>query len=408
VPFCGNFLFAAIQALTRQFHFFATHSRRRQFYGFIDFDVAGTTAEIAGQRFLDLITRRLWFLIHQFLCRQEKAGRAIAALRRAEIGEGILQRMKRPARGHAFDRCDLTVFGIQTQKQTRQNRTPVDQDGARAALSQLTSVLGARQRKVFAQDFKQRLVRRKGHFGHFTVECERDVLFLFHLLAPLRLEGDHNFRGVSPTVREGSEIKVGEAFAVAADVRNPEEVEQALAATVERFGRIDIVVNGAAGNFLCAAEELSPNGFGTVVDIDLKGTFNVCRAAFAELKKNQGQILNISATLHYLGTPMQIHVSAAKAGVDALTKNLAVEWGRYGIRVNAIAPGPIGDTEGMKRLVPEPIKEKLKQRIPLGRFGLIEDIENAAVFLCSNAASYINGAVIVVDGGHWLASNSLL
>jgi peroxisomal 2,4-dienoyl-CoA reductase len=200
----------------------------------------------------------------------------------------------------------------------------------------------------------------------------------------------------------------GEAFAVAADVRKPDEVEQAIAATIERFGKIDIVVNGAAGNFLCQAEELSPNGFGTVVDIDLKGTFNVCRAAFAELKKNRGQILNISATLHYLGTPMQIHVSAAKAGVDALTRNLAVEWGRYGIRVNAIAPGPIGDTEGMKRLVPEPIKEKLKQRIPLGRFGLIEDIENAAVFLCSGAANYINGAVLVVDGGHWLAANRLL
>jgi len=200
----------------------------------------------------------------------------------------------------------------------------------------------------------------------------------------------------------------GEAFAIAADVRKPEEVEQAISATVERFGKIDIVVNGAAGNFLCAAEELSPNGFGTVVDIDLKGTFNVCRAAFAELKKNRGQILNISATLHYLGTPMQLHVSAAKAGVDALTTNLAVEWGSYGIRVNAIAPGPIGDTEGMKRLVPEPIKEKLKKRIPLGRFGLIKDIECAAVFLCSDAAAYINGAVIVVDGGHWLAASRLI
>src|SRR5437588_7400673 len=108
-------------------------------------------------------------------------------------------------------------------------------------------------------------------------------------------------------VREGSDLEstsTGEAFAVAADVRKPEEVEKAIAATVERFGKIDIVVNGAAGNFLCTAEELSPNGFGTVVDIDLKGTFNVCRAAFAELKKNRGQILNISATLHYLGTPM--------------------------------------------------------------------------------------------------------
>jgi peroxisomal 2,4-dienoyl-CoA reductase len=217
-------------------------------------------------------------------------------------------------------------------------------------------------------------------------------------------------RGTSPTVSEDSPTPndIGEAFAIAADVRNPEEVEQAVAATVARFGKVDIVVNGAAGNFLCAAEELSPNGFGTVVDIDLKGSFNVCRAAFEQLKQHQGQVLNISATLHYLGTPMQLHVSAAKAGVDALTKNLAVEWGRYGIRVNAIAPGPIGDTEGMKRLVPEPIKEKLKKRIPLGRFGLIEDIETAAVFLCSGAASYINGAILVVDGGHWLAANRLL
>ena len=218
-------------------------------------------------------------------------------------------------------------------------------------------------------------------------------------------------RGSSPSYSEGQSVEgaiIGEALAVGADVRNPEEVQKAIAATVEHFGKIDIVINGAAGNFLCKAEELSPNGFGTVVDIDLKGTFNVCRAAFEQLKEHRGQILNISATLHYLGTPMQLHVSAAKAGVDALTRNLAVEWGRYGIRVNAIAPGPIGDTEGMKRLVPEPIKEKLKQRIPLGRFGLISDIENAAVFLCSDAASYINGAVLVVDGGHWLAANRFI
>jgi len=201
---------------------------------------------------------------------------------------------------------------------------------------------------------------------------------------------------------------IGEAFAVAADVRKPDEVQKAIAATVEKFGKIDIVVNGAAGNFLCPAEELSPNGFGTVVDIDLKGTFNVCRAAFPELKKHQGQILNISATLHYLGTPLQLHVSAAKAGVDALTTNLAVEWGRYGIRVNAIAPGPIGDTEGMKRLVPEPIKEQLKKRIPLGRFGSIRDIEEAAVFLCSDSASYINGVVIAIDGGQWLSSGRIV
>ncbi|HEX7770806.1 MAG TPA: SDR family oxidoreductase [Pyrinomonadaceae bacterium] len=200
----------------------------------------------------------------------------------------------------------------------------------------------------------------------------------------------------------------GKAIAAVADVRDPEAVEKAVAQTVEQLGKIDIVVNGAAGNFLCAAEELSPNGFGTVVDIDLKGTFNVCRATFAQLKEHRGQILNISATLHYIGTPMQLHVSAAKAGVDALTRNLAVEWGRYGIRVNGIAPGPIEDTEGMKRLVPEPVKNHLRKSIPLGRFGRIADIEKAAVFMCSEAASYINGTVLVVDGGQWLSMNRMV
>ena len=200
----------------------------------------------------------------------------------------------------------------------------------------------------------------------------------------------------------------GKAIAIAADVRQPEAVEKAVAEAIEQLGKIDIVVNGAAGNFLCSAAELSPNGFGTVVDIDLKGTFNVCRGAFAQLREHRGQILNISATLHYVGTPMQLHVSAAKAGVDALTRNLAVEWGPYGIRVNGIAPGPIEDTEGMKRLVPEPVKERLKKKIPLGRFGRIADIEKAAVFMCSDAASYINGMVLVVDGGQWLGGNRMV
>lgn len=200
----------------------------------------------------------------------------------------------------------------------------------------------------------------------------------------------------------------GECFAVAADVRDYAAVENAIAKTVEHFGKLDIVVNGAAGNFLVKPEELSANGFGTVVDIDTKGTFNVCRAAFEELKKSQGQILNISATLHYTATPMQIHVSAAKAGVDAITRNLAIEWGKYGIRVNGIAPGPIADTEGMKRLVPEPIKERLEKKIPLRRFGYIKDIENAAIFLCSDAASYISGVTLVVDGGHWLTGTGLV
>ncbi len=204
------------------------------------------------------------------------------------------------------------------------------------------------------------------------------------------------------------ESEGGECFAIAADVRDYEAVEKAIAATVEHFGKIDIVINGAAGNFLCKADELSANGFGTVLDIDTKGTFNVCRAAFSQLKENKGQILNISATLHYLGTPMQIHVSAAKAGVDAITRNLAVEWGRHGIRVNGIAPGPIEDTEGMKRLLMPELKDKLVNKIPLRRFGRIVDIENSAVFLCSDAASYISGVTLVVDGGQWLLGTSLM
>ena len=213
-----------------------------------------------------------------------------------------------------------------------------------------------------------------------------------------------NLEAMKKLVEDGG----GECLTVAVDVRDFEEVEKAIAATVEHYGRIDIVVNGAAGNFLCAADQLSPNGFGTVVDIDTKGTFNVCRASFEALKHSKGQILNISATLHYLATPMQIHVSAAKAGVDAITRNLSVEWGRHGIRVNGIAPGPIEDTEGMKRLLMPELKEKLTRKIPLQRFGRIADIENAALFLASDAASYINGVTLVVDGGSWLLGTSLM
>ncbi len=207
--------------------------------------------------------------------------------------------------------------------------------------------------------------------------------------------------------KEEIEKNGGECIAIAADVRDYESIQAAIDKTAVEYGKIDIVVNGAAGNFLSFAKDLSSNGFGTVVDIDTKGTFNVSRAAFEQLRASSGQILNISATLHYLATPMQIHVSAAKAGVDAITRNLAVEWGRYGIRVNGIAPGPIEDTEGMKRLLPPELKEKLTKRIPLQRFGRIKDIEDSALFLCSDAASFINGVTLVVDGGHWLTGTTL-
>ncbi len=192
-------------------------------------------------------------------------------------------------------------------------------------------------------------------------------------------------------------------FFKSGDVRSPEACEAAIEAAVQNLGRIDILVNGAAGNFLCPPELLSSNGFKTVIDIDLNGTFNMCRYAYKHLKESKGLILNISATLHYVGTPFQSHVSAAKAGIDALTINLAAEWGPDGIRVCGIAPGPIGDTEGMRRLAPGEAGEKLKKAIPLGRFGATEDIGLAAVFLASSAANYITGETLVVDGGQWLA-----
>lgn len=187
---------------------------------------------------------------------------------------------------------------------------------------------------------------------------------------------------------------------VVADVRNPDDAARIVADTIARFGKLDTVVNNAAGNFLAPAAALSPNGFKTVIEIDLGGTFHMCRAAFAALQQaGDGLILNISATLHYHGTPLQLHASAAKAGVDALTKNLAVEWGSSGVRVNAIAPGPIGDTEGMRRLAPGDFAQRAKVGIPLGRFGTVDEIAAAAVYLRSAAAAYVSGAILVVDGG---------
>lgn len=209
---------------------------------------------------------------------------------------------------------------------------------------------------------------------------------------------------ISKTAAELSDATGRPVLGLSADVRDPEAVARAIAATVEKFGKLTTLVNGAAGNFLVPAAGLSPNGFKTVIDIDLGGTFNASRAAFEHLKTStDGLVLNISATLHYHGTPLQIHASAAKAGVDAITKNLAVEWGRFGIRACGIAPGPIGDTEGMRRLAPGDAARMALAAIPAARFGTIDEIAAAAVFLRSSAAAYITGHTLVVDGGHSVA-----
>lgn len=201
-----------------------------------------------------------------------------------------------------------------------------------------------------------------------------------------------------------------ECLGVACDVRKPETVEAAMDQALERFGGIDIVVNGAAGNFLAPAATLSYNAFRTVIEIDTIGTYNVSKAAFDKhLKKNGGSIINISATLHYGATPLQTHASAAKAAVDSVTRSLALEWGRMGIRVNGIAPGPIADTEGMSRLAPPgDAKEKMMKTIPIGRWGRIDEIASVALFLSTDAASLIHGETIVADGGAWLGGSAML
>lgn len=214
---------------------------------------------------------------------------------------------------------------------------------------------------------------------------------------------------VTTAADELSAATGAKAIGVAADVRKPDEVAAAVAKAVETFGRLDIVVNGAAGNFLAPAAQLSSNAFRTVMEIDAAGTYNVCRAAFdAWLRDRGGVILNISATLHYGATPLQTHASAAKAAVDSITRSLALEWSPLGIRVNGIAPGPIDDTEGVTRLVPPDMRAKMEAAIPMGRFGRASEIANVALFLASDAASLVTGATVVADGGESLSGMGLV
>lgn len=187
------------------------------------------------------------------------------------------------------------------------------------------------------------------------------------------------------------------------DVRSLKSMCQVVDQTVAALGRIDFVICGAAGNFLSDFNHMSANAFKTVVDIDLIGSFNTVKACYPQLVKSKGSVLFISATLHYYGIPFQSHVAAAKAGIDALSNALAVEFGPIGIRSNCIAPGPIGGTEGFNKLVPN--KENFESKIPLQRVGKTTDIANATVFLFSPAAEWITGSVLVVDGGFWHMGN---
>ena len=200
----------------------------------------------------------------------------------------------------------------------------------------------------------------------------------------------------------------GTAATASVDVRDYPAVEAALQKTRDQFGEIDILVCGAAGNFPAPVLGMSANGFKAVIDIDLLGTFNTCRAAYAHLRKPGATIISISASHASMPIANQSHVCAAKAGVDLLTRTLAVEWGPAGIRANCITPGPTDDTEGMRRLAPTPeIRRKIEDAVPLRRFGTKDELADLALFLCSDAAAYITGAIYVCDGGQSLVRSSL-
>jgi|SRR5947209_874499 len=206
----------------------------------------------------------------------------------------------------------------------------------------------------------------------------------------------------------GIQAAHGVAGTAAVDVRDYAGVEAALKKTRDQFGEIDILVCGAAGNFPAPVTGMSANAFKSVIDIDLLGTFNTCRAAYEHLKKPGASVISISANHAHTPIAYQSHVCAAKAGVDLLTRTLAIEWGPAGIRANCITPGPTEDTEGMRRLAPtEEARERVLRGVPLHRYGTKDELADLALFLCTDAAAYITGAICVCDGGSSLSRGML-
>ncbi len=207
-------------------------------------------------------------------------------------------------------------------------------------------------------------------------------------------------RGAAPAVK---------VLCFSADVRDYDAIDETMKHTCEQLGPLDIVIAGAAGNFFAPAISISAKGFKTVVDIDLMGTFHVFRAGFDYCTKASASFIAITAPQAVNPTPLQAHVCAAKAGVNALLKTLAMEWGPAGIRVNGIAPGLTGDTEGLKRLFASDPQggQKMIDALAIRRLGSVDDIGAAAIYLSSSLGGYINGTILDVDGGYQIGDASL-
>lgn len=207
-------------------------------------------------------------------------------------------------------------------------------------------------------------------------------------------------------VDELNGMRAGAALGFVADVRDASAVAAAVDDAARAHGPMSVLVCGAAGNFLAPAHKLSPNGFRTVVDIDLNGSFNAARASFEQLRQTRGSVLFVSAGQAFVPFGQQAHAGAAKAGIEMLMRNLALEWGQFGIRCNSVVPGPIAGTEGADRLAAGVGGEDVwAQMVPLGRFGTKEEIAGMALVLASPWASYVTGTTLVADGGFALSGS---
>ena len=214
------------------------------------------------------------------------------------------------------------------------------------------------------------------------------------------------FEVLQKTAQEMEADTGGKVLAIQCDVRDNAQVEHVLAETLAKFGSVDVLVNNAAGNFISPTERLSANAFSSIIDIVLKGTVN-CTLAFGKhwiKEKQPASVLNIVTTYAFTGSAYVVPSACAKGGVLALTRSLAVEWGKYGIRTNAIAPGPFPTKGAWDRLLPGDLAEKFdfKNRVPLKRVGDHQELANLSAFLVSDFSNYINGEVITIDGGEWL------